>query len=199
MKSNQFTTQKIALLGILSALGAVLMLFEIPYLVMAIDLSDIVVMVAFLLFGWKEAALVGLVKALAHMMFKGPVGPIAIGQITAFVASMSFVLGIVIANKFISIKHVLASKVVKGIIVVSTVTTILTVANYFFITPIWFGRTTFLDVQSWVTPAAFGLNISGGYLLTILVVYVPFNIIKATLIMFVFAAVERVIIELKKD
>ncbi|KFZ26669.1 MAG: Riboflavin transporter FmnP [Candidatus Izimaplasma bacterium HR2] len=173
-------TKKMVTLGILSALGAILMIIEIPYPFvpfLMLDLSDVVVLVIFAFYGWKEAALVGLLKTIIHALTKGAVGPIFIGQITAFIASMSYVLGMYISANKLNLNRLLSA-----IVSVMVVTIILTTANYLFITPIWFGGTTFLDIKDWVTPDAFGLNVEGGYLIAILVAYVPFNLLKGAVI-----------------
>ncbi len=173
-------TKKMVTLGVLSALGAILMIIEIPYPFvpfLMLDLSDVVVLVIFAFYGWKEAALVGLLKTIIHALTKGAVGLIFIGQITAFIASMSYVLGMYISANKLNLNRLLSA-----IVSVMVVTIILTTANYLFITPIWFGGTTFLDIKDWVTPDAFGLNVSGGYLIAILVAYVPFNLLKGAVI-----------------
>ena len=188
-------TKKIVTLGILSALGAILMIIEIPYPLvpfLMIDLSDVVVLVIFAFYGWKEAATVGLLKAIIHALTKGAVGPIFIGQITAFIASMSYVLGMYISANKLNLNRLLSA-----VVSVLVVTIILTVANYLFITPIWFGETTYLDIKDWVTPATFELDIQGGYLLTILIVYVPFNLLKGAVITSVYFMVYRSIAFLK--
>lgn len=188
-------TQKMVTLGILSALGAILMIIEIPYPLvpfLMIDLSDVVVLVIFAFYGWKEAALVGLLKTIIHALTKGAVGPIFIGQITAFIASMSYVLGMYISANKLNLNRLLSA-----IVSVMIVTIILTVANYLFITPIWFGGTTFLDIKDWVTPDAFGMDVKGGYLLTILIVYVPFNLLKGAVITSVYFVVYKSIYFLK--
>lgn len=191
LEANQ--TRKIATLGILSALGAVLMLLEIPYPFvpfLQIDLSDVVVLVIFVLYGWKEAALVGVLKAVVHLLFKGPVGPAAIGQITAFIASMSYVVGMYVTSNKLNL-----NRYVGAVITVVIVTLLMTVCNYLFITPIWFGELTFLDIKDWVTPQAFIENstLQGGYLTTILIVYVPFNLLKGGIIVAVFIAISEIL------
>jgi riboflavin transporter FmnP len=185
------STRKIATLGILSALGAVFMLLEIPYPFipfLTFDISDVVILIIFVIYGWKEAALVGILKALVHILFKGAVGPYAIGQITAFIASMSYVLGMYIStNKFRLNKYLAA------FITIVLMTVIMTISNYLFVTPIWFGGFTFVDIQSWVTPEAFGLNVDGGYLVAIIIAYVPFNLLKGLMIMILFFIVDKVL------
>lgn len=188
-------TKRIATIGILSALGAVLMLIEIPYPIipfLTFDLSDVVVLVIFARFGWKEAAAVGILKAGVHLLFKGAVGPFAIGQITAFIASMSYVFGMYLATNRLNLNRYLAAGVA-----VLVVTVVLVAGNYLFITPIWFGELTFLDVQSWVTPETFGLSVGGGYLSAILIAYVPFNLLKGILITGSYLGVNKVLEQLE--
>jgi riboflavin transporter FmnP len=190
-------TKKIVTLGIMSALGAILMIIEIPYPLvpfLMIDLSDVVVLVIFAFYGWKEAATVGLLKAIIHALTKGAVGPMFIGQITAFIASMSYVLGMYISANKLNLNRLLSA-----VVAVVVVTTILTTANYLFITPIWFGETTFLDIRDWVNPGTFELDVEGGYLLTILIVYVPFNLLKGAVITSVYFMVYRSIAFLKPN
>lgn len=182
-------TKKLVTLGILSALGAILMIIEIPYPLvpfLMIDLSDVVVLIVFAFYGWKEAATVGLLKVVIHALTKGSIGPAYIGQITAFIASMSYVLGM-----YISMNKLRFNRLFSAILSVILITVILTLANYFFITPIWFGGLTYLDIKDWVNPSTFGLNISGGYLITILLVYVPFNLLKGAIITSVYFLVYK--------
>ena len=180
------TTRNLTTLAILSALGAVLMLFEIPVLVMAIDVSDVVVLIAFFLFGWKEAAFVGLMKVLVHLLFKGPVGPVAVGQMSAFLASMGYVAGLALSIK-IGLRHRLSQSVVT----VLAVTCIMTLANYFFIPPLWFGYPTVYQMGEAVGPGDFGLSLSAGYLATILIVYIPFNILKGSIVLGLYHILRR--------
>jgi len=184
-------TKRITTLGILSALGAVLMILEIPYPFLpflTFDLSDVVVLIIFVRYGWKDAALVGVLKAVVHILFKGAIGPYAIGQITAFIASMSYILGMYLSTNKLNL-----SWYVGAVLTIFIVTVILTTANYLFITPIWFGGLTFLDVQSWVTPDSFGITVNGGYLVAILIAYIPFNLLKGSLIMGVFIIVDSIL------
>lgn len=188
-------TRRMVTLGILSALGAILMIIEIPYPFvpfLMIDLSDVVILVVFAFYGWREAALVGLLKTVIHALTKGAVGPAYIGQITAFIASMSYVLGMYISTNKLNLNRLFSA-----ILSVIIVTVILTIGNYLFITPIWFGELTFLDIKDWVTPSSFGLSVGGGYLLTILMIYVPFNLIKGAIITTVYFLVYKSISYLK--
>ncbi len=183
--------QKIAVLGILSALGAVLMAFiQLPYPpvpFLRIEFSDVAVLIAFLLYGFKEAAFVGLLKAVVNALIYGPVGPIAIGQISAFVASMGYVFGLYLMLKWLAESR----GWVRAVLIVTEVTLLMTVVNYFFVTPIYFGAWTYLGVREWLNLSSFGLSGTGTYLSTILLVYVPFNILKGAAVMTVYLIIAK--------
>lgn len=191
MSKETETTKRIVTLGILSALGAVLMLIQIPYPFvpfLKLDLSDVVVLVVFSMYGWKESLAVGVLKALVNLLVMGPAGYYAIGQVVAIMASMSYVLGMYLTISKFKLNRYLGA----GITVV-LMTLIMVVANYLFVTPIYVGELTFLDVRDMLTPEAYGFNIQGGYLLAILIVYVPFNLIKGILITGVYISISEVL------
>ena len=62
-----------------------------------------------------------------------------------------------------------------------------------FVTPIYFGSWTFLGVREWLNLSSFGLSGTGTYLTTILIVYVPFNILKGAAVMSVYFVIARAI------
>ncbi len=185
-------TKRIVTIAILSALGTVLMLIEIPYPIfpwLFFDLSDVVVLVVFMAFGWKEATLVGVLKALIHAFSKGTgLAPFYLGQITAFIASMSYVLGMYVAShKF----HL--NRFISALISVLVMTMILVFMNYLFITPSWiFGSfATVADLGNIDFSEALGVNFNVSYLTTILIIYVPFNLFKGVIILGVFTAIYK--------
>ena len=125
---------------------------------------------------------------MVNLLIMGPAGYYAIGQVVAIIASMSYVLGMYFTiNKFKLNKYVGAG------ITVILVTLIMVAANYLFVTPIYVGEFTFLDVRDVLTPEAYGFNIEGGYLLTILIVYIPFNLIKGVLVTGVYISVSEIL------
>jgi riboflavin transporter FmnP len=191
MSKETETTKRIVTLGILSALGAVLMLIQIPYPFvpfLKLDLSDVVVLVVFSMYGWRESLAVGVLKAVVNLLVMGPAGYYAIGQVVAIMASMSYVLGM-----YLTINKLKLNKYVGAGITVVLMTLIMVVANYLFVTPIFVGELTFLDVRDYLTPQAYGFNIEGGYLLAILIVYIPFNLIKGILITGVYISISEVL------
>lgn len=185
--------QKIALLGILSALGAVLMAFiQLPYPpvpFLRIEFSDVAVLLAFLLYGFKEATFVGALKATVNALIYGPVGPIGIGQISAFIASMGYVVGLYLMLKWLAGQ----TGLLRSVLIILEVTLLMTFVNYFFVTPIYFGSWTYLGVQEWLNLSSFGLSGTGTYLSTIIIVYVPFNILKGAAVMSVYFVIAKAI------
>lgn len=173
---------KYAVLALLASVGTVLMCYvKIPYPIapfLEIEVSDFVVIFAYLLFGFKEALLVGVLKTLANLIFLGPVGPYAVGQITALIASMSYVLAFFLANLIIRSDKI-GFKIIKYVLVCLFVSTIMVIANYFFLTPIFLGKMSFLDMTGDSLASITGIN---SYLLSIIVLYYPFNLLKGALI-----------------
>ena len=136
MKSTK--TQKMVLAAMLAALGMILNLIEIPYPFapwLNLDLSEIVVLVAISTLGFVPALFVCICKFFVSILFKGPVGPIAIGQIAALIASLSIcVTYSLLARKFDpekSRKNYLLDMVLTMLIFAF----IMFVINYFFVTP----------------------------------------------------------------
>ena len=184
---------KFTLLAALSAIGVVLMSYiQFPYPMapfLKIEFSDFVIVFTFMLFGFKEAIAVAVIKTLGDLLFRGAVGPYAVGQITAFVASLSYCIGLGIASHLIK-REGLGWKVIKYSIVVLFVTTVLTVANYLFLTPIFLGEFSFLDMTNDSLAMFSGVN---SYLLSIIILYVPFNLLKGSCVCFLSATIGETI------
>lgn len=192
-------TRELVTIGILTALSVVIMLIEIPNPLvpfLKFDLSDVVVLVVLLAYGWKTATITVLLRGLLHAWIKGPDPYSAIpylGNMTAVLASLTIILAFVVARKVLKSKDL-----VTGIIAVLALTVVLTVLNYFIITPAYFGWPTvsFVDVQAsfsgfvaWDTSGRF--DATSGYLMAVLFAYVPFNIIKGTMITVAYFLLEK--------
>lgn len=176
--------KKIVMLSTLAAIGAVLMvLIEIPYPFapwLKIEFSDIVILITFSLYGFKSGLCVALIKTLCDLSFQGISGPYGIGQITALVASISYVFIIWILK--VDMKNDSKGKIIsKFIIVVMSVSFILTFANYLFITPIYSGELFWFQMND-----GSSLGYDGSYIAAIIITYLPFNILKGTIIMSLF-------------
>ncbi len=158
-------------------------LIEIPYPPMPflkIEFSDIVVLIAFSIFGFKSALIVAVVKTLGDLLFQGAVGPMGIGQVTALIASLSYVFLVKILK--VNIKEDgIKSILFKFLIILISISLIMTVANYLFITPIYHGELFWFQMENGGL-----LGADKGYLLAVIVTYIPFNLLKGTLNLMVY-------------
>ena len=88
---------RIATLAILSALGFVLMAFlQFPYPFapwLKIEVSEIVTVLAYALYGLPGGITVAIIKTLLNLAVHGPVG-LGIGDLTAFITSCMYILGL---------------------------------------------------------------------------------------------------------
>ncbi len=196
MKSSK-DLHKLVALSVLAAIGTILMAFiEIKYPpapFLKIEFSDIVILIAFALFGFKSAFLVAVVKTLGDLLFQGATGPLAIGQISALVASMSYVL-LLKATKLNIKEDGIKSIVIKSIVIVLSISLIMSVANYFIITPVFAEKYFFFNMQD---GSAVGYD--GGYLMGILITYIPFNLIKGALNLLMFYLIGPRLISIYKS
>lgn len=192
-------TKKLVLAAMLGAMGMVLNLVEIPYPLapwLNLDLSEIVVLVAISTLGFIPALFVCICKFFVSILFKGPVGPLAIGQITALIASLSICI----------VYYLLATKIFKGkglkdyiinmLITMLVFALVMFVVNYLFVTPTylmqkptWFSNMPFdLDINSFNQQYGSNISVPGflgflsGYGQAIFIIYFPFNFIKGIII-----------------
>lgn len=193
MKSTK--TRKLVLAAVLAALGMILGLLEIPYPLapwLNLDLSEVVVLVAISMLGFKTALFVCVCKFFISILFKGPVGPIAIGQITALIASMTICLVYYYLSKYFKLKNELLTYIINMIMTMFVFAMVMFILNYLFVTPtylmqkpIWYTQLPFaVDIQAFnqqygtnIAVPGF-LNFLSPYGQAIFIIYFPFNFIK---------------------
>ena len=131
-------TQKMVLAAMLAALGMILNLIEIPYPFapwLNLDLSEIVVLVAISTLGFIPALFVCICKFVVSILFKGPVGPMAIGQIAALIASLSICVTYSLLARKIDPEKNLKNYFLDMVLTMLVFAFIMFVINYFFVTP----------------------------------------------------------------
>jgi len=206
-------TKKLVLLGVLSALGSIFMLIEIPYPpvpFLKFDISDLPVLLTAQALGLWPAIFVSVIKSLISLMVRGMNSPMGIGLITAAISSIA------LAYLYVSIKKYVSGtkwyeKVIRFVGIIFTYSVFMTICNYVFITPIYLGGLWFTDVADWVTLEAFIPNLTFsffnlsftipnfGYGATIAFIYMPFNSLKGFFILSIYEAISsRLLPELKK-
>lgn len=193
MKNNK--TRKLVMAAVLGALGMILNLIEIPYPLapwLNLDLSEIVVLVAVSMLGLESAIFVCVCKFFVSIAFKGPVGPIAIGQITAFIASLSIAFGYYGCSKIIHTKHHWLDYIITMLFTMLIFAFVMFVLNYLFVTPTylmnkptWYSELPFaVDVQAFNQQYGVSLQVPkflqflSPYGQAIFIIYFPFNFIK---------------------
>ena len=188
-------TQKMVLAAMLAALGMILNLIEIPYPFapwLNLDLSEIVVLVAISTLGFIPALFVCICKFVVSILFKGPVGPMAIGQIAALIASLSICVTYSLLARKIDPEKNLKNYFLDMVLTMLVFAFIMFVINYFFVTPTylmqkptWYTNLPFaVDIQAF--NQQYGSNISipkflsflSPYGQAIFIIYFPFNFIK---------------------
>lgn len=196
---------KLVIISLLSAIGVILMSFIqfewplFPYL--NVEISDFVVIFAFLLFGAKEATIVAVLKTSIDLIFnmdKGGQIPV-VGHITALIASLSYVVVLWVLNKIIK-KDNFGVKLAKYSISVLIVSIFMTLANYAILTPLflegfdggikWFGIGLNTDTLSFLG------NYSGtnDFFLSVVAIMLPFNLVKGVLITVVLLSAGEIIL-----
>lgn len=202
-------TKRIVLSSVLAALGMILGLLEIPYPLapwLNLDLSEIVVIMAISMLGFKSALFVCGCKFFVSILFKGPVGPIAIGQITALISSLTICCVYYFLSQHLKLKREWLTYVVNMFITMIVFATVLFILNYLFVTPTylmqkptWYSDLPFaLDINTF--NQQYGTNISIPGLLNFLspygqaifIIYFPFNFIKGAICAIVYYIVRPV-------
>jgi len=197
---------RMSTIAILSALGTVIMLFiKIPYVFapwLEIEFSDTIILVAYALYGLPGALATAIIKTLFSFIFQG-VGFLGIGQISAFIASVSYILGIYICSHVLKwFRRGFLYRILSYVIIAVIVSLIMTLLNILFITPTYMAgqwATCFNSdiVNSIVnTYPDYGSN----FIMIMVFLYVPFNLMKALIVELVYELVfNRLIFVIFKD
>ena len=197
-RSVKESITRITTLGILSALGFVLMAFaQFPYPLapwLKIEVSELITIIAYALYGLPGGLSVALIKTLLNLAVHGPVG-LGIGDLTAFITSCMFILGLFITSHLLRwFKKGLGYRVLSYAIIAVLVAVVLTALNAIVITPSYltvygpnphfstcFGEGVIQDVIAFINKNL-KWNVEanvGTYIGIIAVIYIPFNLMKA--------------------
>ncbi len=168
---NNKRINRITIIALLSSLAVILNFIEIPYIVsyLKIDLSEVIVLVG-LIFSLPVAIAIAAIKAFVMLLLgtttKG------IGELTLFIGSLTIIFSYYLSNKKFN-------KVISLIIVSVCFTFVMTVLNYFIITPLYYPQ-SFSELVNQTTTLGNGMTIT--YLQYIIVLYAPFNLVKISLV-----------------
>ncbi|MGY3765192.1 ECF transporter S component [Vagococcus vulneris] len=171
-------TEKMVVIAVLSAMAYVLMLISFPVIPvfswLKVDFSDIPVLIGTFIYGPLGGIATAFIRSGLHFITTGGDLPNLIGDTTAFVASVVFLLPIY--------KSAQVGKTGKNLIIGMISSTLLltvfmAVANYFVITPLYLNL----------------LGMDFGMPIATMVLYgiIPFNLIKGVMVSVVFAVVYK--------
>ena len=195
-RSAQEAITRISTLAVLSALGFVLMAFvQFPYPFapwLKIEISELITIVAYALYGFPGGLTVALIKTLLNLAVHGPVG-LGIGDLTAFITSCLFILGLFLTSHvFKWFKKGLLFRILSYVVIAAIVTVTMTILNAIVITPSYltvFGSnphfsTCFQDgviqnTASYLTGKKDVTYNAWTYIGVIAGIYAPFNLMKA--------------------
>ena len=175
MKSNGVSKiQKMVTIGMLGAIGYVLMIMNFPFpgfpTFLQIDFSDIPALIAALIFGPVAGILVELLKNILDYIMTGSDTGIPIGHFANFIGGVSFILPAYYFYKILGTKRGMAYGLVGGTVVLAL---FMSLVNYFILLP------SYSVLMNW--------NMSGTEIRAMITTaIIPFNLIKGTIIAVVF-------------
>ncbi|MGX7199255.1 ECF transporter S component [Enterococcus nangangensis] len=176
--------QKIVLVSLMAAMGLVLQFVAIPFpffSFLKIDFSDVPIMVAMFLFGPLAGIVTAGLRSLLHLVITGIEPSNIVGDVASFVASCSFTLPLYYffhskaSTKGASIKNKILGTVTGTLLM----TLVMSVANYFVITPLYL---KFFNMQA---ESFLGMSLAR----YVAVGIVPFNLAKGLIVSIVFVAI----------
>ncbi len=199
---KKLNTKKMVLTAILAALAMILNLIEIPYPIapwLNFDLSEIVVLISVSVLGWVPTLFVCIMKGLISVLVKGPVGPIAIGQITAFIGSMTIATLFYLTRKKMPFWTSMLTTMVGFAGVMVLVNYLFVTPTYIMQKPMWFTQLPFtLNIDAFNGKYGSDISIPGfiqfgsAYFQAIFIIYFPFNFLKGIITSVVYIATRRV-------
>lgn len=191
-RSTSEVLTRLTTIALLSALGFVLMSFvRIPYPIapwLMIEISDVVVLIAYAMYGFTGGIAVAILKTALDLAVYGLTGVYGIGNITALITSLCFVLMLFLTSHvFRWFKKGLFFRILSYLVITVSVSVILTGCNLLFITPTYLSGTFTTCFNSETVKSVIEgfhqMGLSGdSYFALVTFVYLPFNLMKGALI-----------------
>jgi riboflavin transporter len=194
-KNGEILT-RLTTIAVLSALGFLLMAFaRFPYPIapwLMIEVSDLVVLIAYALYGFTGGIITAILKTLLDFAINGLSGFMGIGNITALITSLMYVFGLFLCSRvFHLFKKGLPFRILGYLFITILVSIVMTLLNVLFITPTYlkgefatcFDSETVSNIITTFQDMGIKAN---GYLGCIVIVYLPFNLMKGALICLIY-------------
>ncbi|KPN79743.1 Uncharacterized protein RZ56_04120 [Apilactobacillus kunkeei] len=171
--SSHFSLKNLVQVSILGGLAYLLTYLSVPILPMApymkLDFGDIPILLATVLLSTRSGLIVALLRAVLYFVFTGVSLINLIGISALLIASLTIVLSVTLVDKLVQNK---AKYVVMILFETFMLTLVLSLLNYFVITPLYINLT--------------GFKLSFSLLDSVLYTVAPFNVIKGLFIGIVF-------------
>lgn len=144
-KQNSGLTNLIAY-ALIGAIAFVVMKFEFPLIpgvgFLKFDFSDVVITIGTFLFGVWPGVIITLIRSLLSLIFTGFALPSLVGQLAAFLASLSFAIPFYLCAKNVTRENYHTKKGILlplcGLVIgILAMTVVLALANAFLITPVY--------------------------------------------------------------
>ena len=193
-RKSSLVVYRMAIIALLSALGVVLMLYvKIPYPFASwceIEISDLTIIVGYVLTGFPGACSIAFIKTLIHMLtMPTSVGEaLYIGDLAAILSSLLYLFGIFISSHLFHLFRKGFKFCLVGYLFIALfVAVIMTLLNFLFITPTYLSLryTTCFDSAAVkaVEDSLGSMGFPFPYAGIIFAVYIPFNLLKSALIL----------------
>ncbi len=194
-RKSSLALYRMAIVAVLSALGVVLMLYvKIPYPLASwceIEISDLTVVVGYVLTGFPGALSIAFIKTLIHLLVmptNGFGGAPYVGDLAALLSSLLYLLAIEVLNRvFHLFRKGFLFRLLAYVLLALFVSLGMTLLNMLFITPSFLapGYTTCFDSEAvkGVEESLGQMGFPFSYPIIILAVYIPFNLLKSALIL----------------
>ncbi|WKN28732.1 ECF transporter S component [Apilactobacillus kunkeei] len=171
--SSHFSLKNLVQVSILGGLAYLLTYLSVPILPMApymkLDFGDIPILLATVLLSTRSGLIVALLRAVLYFVFTGASLINLIGISALLIASLTIVLSVTLVDKLVQNK---AKYVIMILFETFMLTLVLSLLNYFVITPLYINLT--------------GFKLSFSLLDSVLYTVAPFNVIKGLFIGIVF-------------
>ncbi len=174
MNNKSSKIQKMVKIGILGAIGYVLMILNFPFpgfpAFLQIDFSDVPALIAALVMGPMAGIMVELLKNVLDFMMTGSETGIPVGHFANFIGGVSFILPVYYLYKKTGSKKGMIIGLIGGTIILAG---FMSIMNYYVLLPVY--------------SKLLGWNMSGPEIRAyITAAIIPFNLIKGSIIAVVF-------------
>ncbi|CAI2601856.1 Riboflavin transporter RibU [Apilactobacillus kunkeei] len=174
--NSRFSLKNLVQVSILGGLAYLLTYLSVPILPMApymkLDFGDIPILLATVLLSTRSGLIVALLRAVLYFVFTGVSLINLIGISALLIASLTIVLSVTLVNKLVQNN---AKYVIMVLFETVMLTLVMSLLNYFVITPLYINLT--------------GFKLSFSLLDSVLYTVAPFNTIKGLFIGIVFVIV----------